>query len=188
VKVLICVTGMPGAGKTLVSRAIASALGTPLISMGDVVRDEAVARGYSLDLRSMMKFAKELRKELGKAAVAELVLRRLNTITNPVVVVDGVRSIYEVERFRRNAMVIVVAVHASPKERFRRLKSRGRRDDPKTWSEFARRDMEELELGLGNVIALADIMLVNEGMDLSSIKSEALRRVKEEVRNVLAKG
>jgi len=59
--------------------------------------------------------------------------------------------------------VSVVAVHASPRTRYERLISRGRSDDPKNWEDFAERDLRELSVGIGNVIALAEEMLVNEG-------------------------
>jgi dephospho-CoA kinase len=55
-----------------------------------------------------------------------------------------------------------VAVHASPRTRCERLISRGRSDDPKNWEEFVERDSRELSVGIGNVIALAEEMLVNE--------------------------
>ena len=94
-------------------------------------------------------------------------------------IVDGVRSLEEVEEFRKHYDTIVVAVHASPKTRFKRLLRRGRSDDPKTWEEFLERDLRELGWGLGSVIATADYMLVNEG----SVRElqKAARRIVEEV-------
>jgi dephospho-CoA kinase len=59
--------------------------------------------------------------------------------------------------------VITVAIHASPKTRFQRLLSRKRSDDPNTWEVFFERDSRELDVGLGDVIALADLVLINEG-------------------------
>ena len=56
-----------------------------------------------------------------------------------------------------------MTIHASPKTRFQRLLSRNRSDDPKTWDTFSERDARELDVGLGHVIALADVVLLNEG-------------------------
>lgn len=178
-RILICVTGMPGAGKTVIARYIAEGLGAKLYSMGEVVRRIAKEAGIGLDARSMMEFAKDLRKIHGGSVIARLVADELSRDENMLVVIDGVRSLDEIAEFRKYGEVILVGVHASPRQRFIRLKSRKRPDDPKTWEEFTERDMKELELGIGNVIALADIMVVNEDNSLNVISQNALSKVRE---------
>ena len=185
-RVLICVTGMPGAGKSVIANYISRSLKASLISMGDVMREEALRRGRSLDLKNMMSFAVEIRKELGEDVVAKFVIKKLEGIRNELIVIDGVRSLKEVDYFSKYAKTLVIAVHASPRERFKRLSRRGRRDDPKTWEEFRERDIKELNIGLGEVIALADVIVVNEFRDESIIKGDALQRVRRALRNVLA--
>jgi len=111
--------------------------------------------------------------------IAERVARRIAESMDPsasggVAVVDGVRSLEEVEVFRRLGETVIVAVHSSPRTRFERLRRRGRPGDPRTWEEFVARDMTELGFGLGNVIALADYMLVNEG-SIEEFRAEARR-------------
>jgi dephospho-CoA kinase len=56
----------------------------------------------------------------------------------------------------------VVAVHASPKTRYERMLKRRRTDDAGSIEAFRARDLRELGWGLGDVIATADVMLVNE--------------------------
>ncbi|MEM1831309.1 MAG: hypothetical protein QXJ97_07260 [Desulfurococcaceae archaeon] len=72
---------------------------------------------------------------------------------------------------------VVVAVHASPRTRYERLRARRRPGNPETYEEFKRRDMVELGFGLSSVIALADHVIVNEG----SIEEtrECVRRILE---------
>lgn len=159
----ILVTGMPGSGKTLFAEAAAK-LGLPVVSMGDAVRLEAARRGLGIDSRALARLSQALREESGPEAVSKLTLVRLPP--SPVVVIEGVRSLAEVEYFRRHFdRVFTVAIHSSPAVRYQRLSSRGRSDDPKHWEEFAERDRRELAFGIGEVIALADYMLVNEGVD-----------------------
>ncbi|HXZ98038.1 MAG TPA: hypothetical protein VED24_01585, partial [Candidatus Acidoferrum sp.] len=59
---------------------------------------------------------------------------------------------------------------------------RGRSDDPKSWQEFAERDARELGVGIGNVIALAQEMLVNEKSfeDMNALSDTVLSRVSQE--------
>ncbi|HDN75950.1 MAG TPA: flagellar hook-basal body complex protein FliE [Acidilobales archaeon] len=186
--ILLCVTGMPGAGKSLVARIISKEFNLRIISMGDVVREEAKRRGIPQDMSSMMKFAEELRIKYGDDIVAKLTLDYIRRKGyEGILVIDGVRSLSEIKTFNNYGKVLIIAVHASPKVRFKRLKSRGRRDDPKVWSEFASRDMKELRFGIGNVIALADVMIVNEGKDLDRLKDEVVSKIREVLKDVYVK-
>ncbi|MEM0015009.1 MAG: AAA family ATPase [Zestosphaera sp.] len=174
---IICITGMPGAGKSEVARRLATRLNAELLNMGDFVRREALRRGLGLSMEGLLRLANELRREMGPDAVAKLVLTQV--AGDGLYVVDGVRNVEEVEAFRSRTETILVAVHASPKERFRRLSSRGRSDDPRTYEEFRERDFRELELGVGNVIAMADVMVVNQGRDVDSVVDDALKSIRE---------
>ena len=174
-RVLICVTGMPGSGKSMVSRTLGR-LARKVVSMGDAVREEARRRGLPTDLKTMMKLAQQLRVEHGPAAVAKLVIEMIED--NGVYVIDGVRSLHEIKVFKEYGKVLIVAVHASPRTRFARLSTRGRRDDPKSWDEFVERDMRELGFGIGDVIALADVMVVNEDKSPEEVANEALEAVR----------
>jgi len=177
--IAILVVGMPGSGKSVFSEA-ARELGIPAVSMGDVVRLEAAKRGLGQDAKTMAQLAKALREERGACAVAELALEHAPSA--PVVVVEGVRSLEEVEFFRRAfEKVLVVAIHSSPRTRFNRLVARRREDDPRGWEEFVERDRRELAMGIGEVIALADYVLVNEGVS----REEFLRSCKEWLSRVL---
>lgn len=181
---LICVTGMPGAGKSEIARRLAKHFNAKLLNMGDFVRSEALKRGLPVDRDNLMKLANELRKESGPDAIARLVLANISE--DSLYVIDGVRSLEEVNAFRSKTQVILVAVHASPRERFKRLLSRGRRDDPKNYQEFLERDLKELELGLGNVIAMADLVVVNQRKDIELVVKEALKMIKEVMKDVHA--
>ncbi|MEM3832012.1 MAG: AAA family ATPase [Thermoprotei archaeon] len=162
-KRIIAITGMPLAGKTEVSK-VAERLGLSVISMGEAVRREALKRGIKFDGESIGKFMLKLREEMGPDAVAKLCSETIEEIDGNVVIVEGVRSLYEINYFRSHfGSVQIVAVHASPKIRFQRGLLRGRHDDPKTLNEFELRDLRELEVGIGSVIALADYMIINEG-------------------------
>jgi dephospho-CoA kinase len=84
------------------------------------------------------------------------------------------------DELRAKFQVIPFAIHASPKSRFQRLLARNRSDDPKNWEVFEERDFRELQVGLGNVLALAEIVLINEGSisELQSAFNAALTKLK----------
>jgi dephospho-CoA kinase len=160
---IIIITGMPGAGKSGVANAFQDA-GYPLIIMGDVIREETRSRGLEANPENTKKVMLELRESHGLGAVAIRCVDGLSTLESDIVVIEGCRSIAEIDVFDDYAeKVTVIGVHTSPKVRFARLQERNREDAPSTWEVFRERDIRELSVGLGGVIALSDIMLINEG-------------------------
>ncbi|MEB3773977.1 MAG: AAA family ATPase [Desulfurococcales archaeon] len=172
--VLVLVTGMPGSGKSTISRIIARELGARVYSMGDVVRREVERRGLDVTVENVERVAEDLRRSLGKAAVAILLLEELKGSEEDFIVVDGVRGMEEVEVLNRLGPTCIVAVHASPLTRFRRVLARSRRGDVGGWRDLVLRDRMNLRFGIGAVIALADYIIVNEhGME--EVEEEAVR-------------
>ncbi len=179
--------GMPGAGKGIVSD-VARELGIRVYVMGDVVREEVELRGLEVSAYTMNMVAEDLRRIYGPEAVAlklcekisrECSIRELNEL-----LIDGVRSLDEIEYFRKyfNCEIITISVHASPKTRFNRVLARRRPGDPISWEEFVNRDSKELSFGLGNVIALSDYMIVNEG-SIEETREEAKRILRRIIEN-----
>src|SRR2546422_6151513 len=152
---------MPGCGKEEVL-VVAKNLGFSIVRMGDVVREEAQRRGLPISDATVGGMAHAERESHGYGIWAE---RTLPRILGDRVLVDGLRGRAELEVFR-GALgddLSVVAVHASPRTRYERMIRRRRTDDAGTIEAFRARDLRELSWGLGDVIATADVMLVNEG-------------------------
>ncbi|MEM1644040.1 MAG: AAA family ATPase [Desulfurococcaceae archaeon] len=180
-KLLVCIVGMPGSGKSLLVKA-AKEMGLKIITMGDIVREEVVKRGMRVSIEALLEVAQELRRLRGDNYIAVKTLEKLEEVGDDIVVIDGVRSLSELEKFKEKHRVVVVAVHASPLTRFKRLLMRGREGDPRNWEEFVKRDLVELSWGIGSVIALADYMVINEWSEEHAYK-EAVKVIEEIVEN-----
>jgi len=176
---LILITGMAGSGKTTLSTII-RASGIRVITMGDVIRDYARQLGLDPNQETIGHLAEDIRKE-GPDAVARRCLKILKTTPQDLVVVDGIRSLAEVDAFKGEYEATLVAIHASPLSRFKRLTRRGRSDDPRTWEEFKERDRRELGFGIGDAIASADYMIINDdGIEsLGPAFESVVRRVQD---------
>lgn len=157
----MAITGMPGAGKSTAAEALVAS-GWKRVVMGDAVREETKRRGLVADEANTGEVMRDLRRQHGEAAVAELSLKSMQESRAERLVVDGIRSMAEVETFRKSATVLLVAIHGSRPRRFALLKERGRSDDPLSYEMFLRRDERELEIGIGKAIALADEVISNE--------------------------
>ncbi len=159
---LLLITGMSGSGKTTLAGFLKES-NYRVITMGDVIRDLARERGLEPTPENLGKLAKEIRDEGGEAAVARACIPKIKSENLRPAAVDGIRSLREVEAFREALDTFLVAVHASPRTRFERLRRRGRSDDPEDFEGFSKRDLRELGFSMGDAIAMAEYMIVNEG-------------------------
>ena len=172
-RLIVCLTGMPGAGKSTVA-AYLKEKGFSAITMGDAVREEAKRQGMEPTDANLGRMMLNLRQELGQGAVAHLIVKKLERDHNKNnLVIDGIRSIPEVEVLKKVGDVKLLAIHASQDTRFRHLQKRGRSDAPATSDEFAGRDKRELSVGISEAIALADETIPNNDITIEQLREKA---------------
>ena len=161
-KLVIGLVGMPGSGKSLVVET-AQQQGYAVVVMGDVIREETQKRKLALNPKNTGKVMLELRKTGGNSVIAEKCIPKILQQESSKIIIDGLRSLHEVDAFKAHfAKFSLMAVHASPETRFDRLYRRRRSDDPTEWAVFHERDARELSVGLGDAIAMAEYLIINE--------------------------
>jgi len=170
---LLLITGMPGAGKSIVAEFFKQE-GYPVICMGDIIREEVRKKGLEYTPETGKKTMLELREKYGNNAVAIKCIEKIKKMDDETIIVEGVRSLDEVNEFKKIANIKIIGIHASPETRFKRLSTRKRGDDPDNYDIFQERDLRELKIGLGNVIALSDIMIINE-YSLDDLKQNCIK-------------
>jgi dephospho-CoA kinase len=162
---VIVITGMPGSGKTE-ALTVAEELGIHVFRMGQCVVDEVKARGLKDDSEHVPKIAHEMRQTHGPRIWAERTVEKVRAAKpGKTIIIDGSRSGEEIETFREEwgNDLVIVAIHTSPGLRYERLMKRGRKDDPAALEKIKERDARELGWGLGEVISLADTVIINDG-------------------------
>lgn len=157
---ILVTAGMPGSGKEEFLQCCL-ARGAVILRMGDVVREKAKEFGLEPSDKNLGDLANEERMRYGMDIWAK---RVIPLVGGELVAIDGTRGPDEIKAFKHafGDDLKVVAIHTSPRTRFERLKSRGRPDSPAKMDEFDGRDRRELDWGLGDAIALADYMIINE--------------------------
>ncbi|MCL2032923.1 MAG: AAA family ATPase [Methanomassiliicoccaceae archaeon] len=172
---IIIVTGMPGAGKEEFL-SVAGSMGIPFARMGDAVREAYPSSPECGMGLSVGQFASAERERHGKNIWAKRTIERMS---GGLFLVDGCRSMDEVRSFKElSGNVRIIGIHSPPEVRYERLVKRGREDAPQSRTEFSERDSREISWGLAEVIALSDIMIINDS-SLGEFRSASERILKE---------
>jgi dephospho-CoA kinase len=176
-KLVVGLAGMPGSGKSLMVET-ARAEGYAVVVMGDMIREETKKRGLKPTPKNIGKVMLELRKKGGNSIIADKCISKIKRQKSGKVIVDGIRSLSEVDAFKTHfPKFSLIAVHASSETRFNRLYRRRRSDDPDGWELFHERDMRELSVGVGDAIAMAEYLIINENdRDAAKAKAKKLFR------------
>ncbi|RUM34863.1 MAG: hypothetical protein DSY33_01065 [Archaeoglobus sp.] len=175
---IIAFVGLPLSGKSTAS-SVAREMGIPVVVMGDVVREEVEKRGLPLTDENAGKVANELRKMEGMDAIAKRCIKRIREKNADVIVVDGIRGLAEVDRFKKTFGddFVLVAIECPLELRFERLKNRQRDDDLsiRTVEDLKRRDEREIAWGMLDAMNKANLTVENTS-DLDDFK-EKIREI-----------
>ena len=179
-RLMICITGMPGAGKSTVATLLRN-YGFSVITMGDAVREEAKLHNLEMTDANLGNLMLELRKDLGPAAIAYLILKKIHreSAFKGDIVIDGLRCIDEVKVLKTMGCVKLLAIHASAETRYNHIKQRGRADVPLNDSDFIIRDKRELDVGISEVIALSDEVVSNNNLTKAELQNKVLAIVRK---------
>lgn len=163
---IIAFVGMPASGKSEAAKA-ARKRNIPVIVMGDAVREEAGKCGLDPSDTNIGGMADQLRAAEGMDAIAKRcvpLIRKLREKTD-IMIIDGIRGIAEVDRFRREFGhdFMLISIEAPIKIRLERIISRKRSDAITSMDSLKVRDERELGWGMGEAIASADYAIRNTG-------------------------
>jgi len=158
---VIGTVGLAGSGKGEAA-AVARERNVPVVTMGDVIRQECRDRGLD-PAEHHGEIAVALREENGPDAIAQrsLPVIRERLEAAETVLVDGIRSDVEVERFREafGDDFVLASIEAPFEVRRERIDDRGR-DDPDV-EPLEARDERELGFGMGEAMDRADVTVEN---------------------------
>jgi len=164
-RLVLGLAGEIGAGKDTASNYLREKYGFKVITIGDMVREEAAALGISPTRENLQKIGKEYAQsdpEFWGKHVAQKIKKEGWT----AVVVNGIRRPTDFTPLQRafGQDFVLVAIRADPKIRFERLKARKRFGDPEKWEDFCAQDRREFEyFNLGQTLAAAQYTIENNG-------------------------
>ncbi|MFA9425885.1 AAA family ATPase [Natronorubrum sp. A-ect3] len=161
---VIGTVGLPGSGKSEAA-TVARENGIPVVTMGDVVRQETADRGLD-PTKDHGSVAQALRDENGPTAIAERSLPMIEDRLerHEIVLVDGIRSDTEVDIFedRFGETFTLVSIEAPFELRAERIDARGRDASEADGGEgLAARDERERSFGMDDAMDRADVVIEN---------------------------
>ena len=170
---LVCVVGMTGSGKSVVSDYLVSK-GYSYLRFGQITMDIIKERCLEPNEVNERSVREGIRREHGMGAYALLNIPKFDELLKKGSVVgDGLYSWSEYKIFREKygEQLVVVAVFAPPKLRYSRLVNRtllstdvNLKNRPATFDSARSRDFAEIEnIEKGGPIAMSDFTLVNTG-------------------------
>ncbi|OVE83578.1 AAA family ATPase [Natronolimnobius baerhuensis] len=179
---VIGTVGLPGSGKGEAA-TVAREDGIPVVTMGDVVRQETADRGLD-PTKDHGTVAQALREENGPAAIAERSLPMIEDRleSHETVLVDGLRSGTELDAFEDafGEYFTLVSIEAPFDLRAERIDDRGRDASADDGGEpLEARDERERGFGMDDAMDRADVVIEN---------TDSLEAFHERVRRVIRNG
>jgi dephospho-CoA kinase len=114
---ILGIVGMQGSGKS-VAADVGKTLGFSIVVMGNAVREEVARRGLKLSPENLGRVMIEMREVEGAAVVAKRSIAKLAGGSGGRIIIEGVRSLAEVEEFRKHFPSFeLLSIHASPETR-----------------------------------------------------------------------
>jgi len=167
-KKIYAIVGMAGSVKSEVINYLTGKFGWPKVYFGDITFDEMKKRGLELNYVNERITREDLRKKFGMGCYAKLSLPKIKKalLKSNVVLVESLYSWseYKILKNKFKDAFKIIAVHASPAIRFKRLAKRKNWRPIKDAKTFKTRDWTEIEnIEKGGPVAIADYMIVNEG-------------------------
>lgn len=177
---ILCLTGMPGAGKSTVAKYLEEN-GFYVLSMGDIIKEKALTLNLELNDKNLGNVMINLRKEENdNGIVAKLMFEKISGLSNlKKIVVDGIRSYEEFLVFKKIYFSKLLAIRASSEMRYEHVKTRNRSDTPINLEKFVKRDEREISVGIQEAITMADKSISNTDLSLIDLYNRVNKILKE---------
>jgi dephospho-CoA kinase len=167
-KLILAVVGMCGSGKSEIVKYLAKKFNWPVVYFGGFTFEWIKEHHLPLNYANEKKAREQIRQKGGMGAYAKLSLPKITALLkkNKGVIVESLYSWseYKILKEKYGDNFKVIAAHASPAVRFKRLTARKKERPMRNYKEFKTRDYSEIEnIEKGGPIAMADFMILNEG-------------------------
>ena len=133
---------------------------------------ELAMNKYNLNLE-------DLYKKFGKDFVSKQILKQIKGGSKSDIAISGLRTIEELNYFKKNTDAKVIGIYTSDKECFRRTIKRKREDFTNDFFNFfSKKICSDYELGLSKILGVVDIWIENDLEDIDKFYKEVDNLIK----------
>ena len=175
------VAGTNGAGKDSVGEMLVEKHSFMVVSVSDLLREEARKRNLPIEREVLRSISAEWRRDFGLGVLVDRAVEQYKKSPHRYkgLVAIPMRNVGEAKRIHELGGTLVW-VDASPEVRYRRIFNRQRSaEDDKTYEEFLAEEQEEMTqsgdestLNMFGVKAICDVSLVNNDSNIDAFKDQ----------------
>lgn len=179
-KLIICIVGMAGSGKSTVADFIEKKFNAKIVHSGDIIREEIKNRGLKYSPKADMAIAHWFHEQGREKLVVERTLDRVKSSKKKLIVLEGMRNNAQVGYIKElaDSPVVVIAVIASAKVRYKRELLRQRFGAKESLAYLKKRDKSEASHGLKKLIASANYKINNSKLTEHETNAKAAELIK----------
>ena len=185
--VYVGVVGQIAVGKGVLVEYLTRKLGFVSFSLSSILHEELKKMKIKeFTRKTLQDVGDSLRRRYGRDVLARRAIKVLLAKKCDRVVIEGIRNTGEVEFLKKNPNFVLIGVKAARELRFKRLLSRAKPWDPKTYADFVKVDKRDLGIGqdksgqqVGKCLAYCDYILTNnkDTTDLQRKVDKLMKRV-----------
>jgi len=174
--IIIGLTGTLGAGKGTIVEMLARQHSFVHFSVRSYLTEMLLNENKEINRDSMTLIANELRAAHSPSYIIEQLFEKA-AISGKNCIIESIRTPGEVEALRKKERFFLIAVDATPKTRYQRIRNRNSETDQISYEVFLENELREMNnsdpnhQNLSRCIAMADYLLKNDG-DLNQLEDQ----------------
>ncbi|EKE21818.1 MAG: hypothetical protein ACD_7C00122G0002 [uncultured bacterium] len=164
-KIILGLAGEIASGKGTVVKYLAENHGASTRRFSTILRDVMDRLYIEHSRETLQQTSSMLRNAYGENILAKVMDKDTRDDENPIIVIDGIRRIADIEFLKENPDFKMVFIDVSLEKRYERIIQREENSDDKvkTFEEFKFDAQREAELTIGELKDIADVILDNNG-------------------------
>ncbi len=160
---IIC--GRNGSGKGTLSEYLAKELNAPVFRLSDIPRRFLEEFDIPETRENFSKMSSLIRELFGEDAFVRAVDKFLDRFEGNTIIFDGPRKVNLIRKIQERTEAKIIFVDTSPEKRYERILKRSEKDNESclSYEQFLEQENLQTEREMDEIIALANILLENNG-------------------------